>query len=362
MRKLLLSPVFLFLALELSVWTASVKAAPASEKVRVAVIASLSGEAASWGEAIKNGIALGLDQLSPAVRSRLEVRFEDDALQPKNTITAFNKLNSTGGVDIVINPSSATSMALAPLVEVKKITMLAIATDPEICRGRKYVFNFWVTPETEAQILIPEAVRRGYRKIARITSLHNGTLAAIGAFDQTNHGRLEVVVDEQYPLDIKDFRQVIAKVRLRNDVDAIMLTLLPGQLGIFAKQARESGLKQPFFGWETFEDVGELKASNNALVGAWYVNAGDSDGRFIQMYRERFPKASFYSASNAFDAILLIGKAVEGGFAPGRVNEFLATLEDFQGALGTYSATGDQRFLLPAAVKMVTESGFETLR
>ena len=48
MRKLLLSPVFLFLALELSVWTASVKAAPASEKVRVAVIASLSGEAASW--------------------------------------------------------------------------------------------------------------------------------------------------------------------------------------------------------------------------------------------------------------------------------------------------------------------------
>jgi len=41
--------------------------------------------------------------------------------------------------------------------------------------------------------------------------------------------------------------------------------------------------------------------------------------------------------------------------------QFLHTVKDFNGALGTYSASGDNRFTLPAAIKVITADGFKKI-
>jgi len=331
-------------------------------KLRVGAILALTGDGASWGEALRNGMSLALEDLPPDTRRKLDLQYEDDAFNPMNTVSAFNKMLNTTGLDAVITVSSGTSKALAPIAEGKKVTLLAIASDPEICRGRKFVFNFWVTPEEELRLLLPEAVRRGYKNIARITSVHAGSLAAVAALDQISQGELKTVLDEQYPMDVRDFRSFIAKVRAAKNVDAILLTLLPPQLGIFARQAREAGLSQPFFGWETLEDLSEIKSARGALEGAWYVNAGDGRDSFMNRYRARFPESSIYGAANGYDAIMLFARALERDQAPNRLHNFLAELKNFEGVLGTYSATGDQRFSLPAALKVVSGTGFESFK
>ena len=59
--------------------------------------------------------------------------------------------------------------------------------------------------------------------------------------------------------------------------------------------------------------------------------------------------------------ILLMAAAFRQGEGIAGINKFLHTVKDFSGAMGTYSASGKNAFTLPAAIKVVTESGFEEL-
>ncbi len=329
------------------------------DTVNVGVILPLTGEGASIAGTIKNALELAMEKVPAPLKGKINLTYEDDGLQAKNSVTAFNHLLALGKVDVLINVSSGTGNALAPLAEKKGIPFLAIASDPKISEGKKYVFNFWVTPAEEARIALPEAKKRGYKKVARIATTHDGALSITRAFDKANNGQLDIVLDQSYPVTVKDFRPFLTKVRQRKDIDAIVVVLIPGQCGVFAKQAREQGVTLPLFGFELFEDLGEVRASQNALVGQWYVSADDPNGAFWQEYHLRFPDASFFVAGNAYDSIMLITDAIQRGFTRKNMHDYFASLKDFTGVLGTYSATPGNTFSLPAAVKVVTATGFE---
>lgn len=340
----------------------AVSVADTVSELRIAAILPLSGEAASIGAACRNGMIMALDSLPEQTRNKLDITYEDDGLVPARSISALNKIMSQGRVDLVLNLSSGTAKALVTLTEAKRIPFLAVASDYEVGKGRTYAFNFWVTPEEEVRVLIPEMKRRGYKRIARIHTTQSGVLYAKDVFDRLNAGAIDIVLSEDYDPDVKDFRTFLTKLRAKEkETDAVMIFLMPGQLHLFARQMREMGIFLPLFGAEMFEDAQEVALARGALDGAWYVNAGDGDGTFLQGYRQRFPGASSFGAANCHDAVMLAARAEERGVARERLHEYLATLEKFSGALGTYSATGDQRFSLPAALKVVTKDGFETI-
>lgn len=334
---------------------------PSSDIVDIGIILPLTGDGASIAHTMKNAIQLAMEKVPSVVKDKMRLTFEDDGLQAKNSVTAFNHLSALGKLDVLINVSSGTGNALAPLAEKKRVPFLAIASDPKISAHKSHVFNFWVTPDEEVRIAIPEAQKRGYRKIARIFTTHDGAFAITNAFDNQNKDALEIVIDENYPLGIKDFRPFLSKIRQRKDIDAIMVVLLPGQCGTFAKQAREQGVTLPLFGFELFEDLAEVKASQNTLVGQWYVSADDPDNEFWQEYHRRFPDASFFIAGNAYDALMLIAEAISHGFTGKNMQDYFASVKDFKGVVGTFSAAPGNTFSLPAAIKVVKSDGFEKL-
>lgn len=363
MPKLLISKILLVLcSLSLSV-RCFASPAPVSndEKLTVGIIMPLSGEAASIGESCKNAMLMAYEQLTPDTKSKLQLIFEDDAMQAKNSVSAFNKLVRIDGAEVIVNFSSGTARALSPLTEQKQIPLIAVASDPQVVANKKFAVNFWVSPDEEAKLLIPEALARGYKNIARISTIQDGVVAANQAFDRHNQGRINIALDEEYAPDVKDFRTLIAKLRNKGNIDAIIVALMPGQLGVFAKQLRQAQVTLPIFGWEILEDSGEVKASDGALIGAWYVNAADAQAKFIHEFTQKYPNASLFATGNSYDLVLLLAEALKHGGTSKDVNSFLHSVKDFQGTLGTYSASGDNRFTLPAALKVVTKSGFETL-
>ncbi len=333
----------------------------ASSTLRVGVILPSSGDAASVGDAFRNGMQLAIETLSPEDRKRLEFHFEDDALSSTKAVSAFHKLLAQNKIQALVNLSSGTGNALAPLAERHKLPFISVASDVKIVKGRTYPFNLWVTPEEEARVLIPEALRRGYRKVARITAVHEGTYVMRSAMDAENKGKLQFQIDEEVTPDVKDFKTILAKIKTKKELDAIHLILFPGQLSSFAKQARSMGITLPFFSWEFLEDANEIKNSDGALVDAWYVNADNAAGDFNARYLARFPGASLFAAANGYDTVLLLAEAAKRDASSEGVRNFLQTLKDFSGALGRYSATGDNRFTLGAAVKEVTKDGFRKL-
>jgi ABC-type branched-subunit amino acid transport system substrate-binding protein len=334
----------------------------ASAPLKVGAILALSGDGAAMGQAFKNGFELGLEKLPKAVRSHIQVRYEDDALSAKNAVSAFRKLEAEGGVDVVLSFFSASALALSPIIESKKISMLSIAADPNVVRGKSYAFNFWMTPDTATEALITEAQKRGYKKVARISASHSGVAAYNESFERLNNGRVTVVMDEEFSPEVRDFRTFVSKIKSKGDLDAVLVVLLPGQIGLFTKQARAGGFLKDFIGVELFEDKDEVASSAGAMLNQWYVNSDTPSEEFRRAFEQKFPNSSQYTAANGHDAALLLGDAISKGFDKSNLNKYLQNVKDFRGALGTFSSSGDQRFTLPAAIKVVRQSGFEKVQ
>jgi branched-chain amino acid transport system substrate-binding protein len=353
-----------FLLIALLVWMipcAFANPGTITHQYQIGAILPLSGGAASYGEAAQNGMLMAFDSLSAAERARVKILFEDDGLSATRSVSAFRKLVNVDKADAVVCWSSGTCSAIAPIAETAKIPLIAIASDSKISAGRNFVVNFWVTPEEESKLLIPEALRRGYKRIAIISATHDGAIAFRDTFRKHNHGQIEILFDEEYAPDMKDFRSVAARVGALKNLDAIMMNLLPGQSGVAAKQLRQIGVRTPIFGYETLEDRAEVEASEGALVGSWFVTGATGEQTFLAKYRERFPKAATVTVNNCFDAVMLLSHAAQTDQSSAHVAKFLQTVQNFSGASGTFSATGDNRFSLPATLKYITKDGFEEL-
>ena len=154
---------------------------------------------------------------------------------------------------------------------------------------------------------------------------------------------------------------ILAKIKATKDLDAVLPVLVPGQIGIFARQLRQLGVLLPIFGFEFFEDPNEVKSSDGALVGQWYVNNGAATKEFTERYLARFPGGSLFAAGNGNDIVLLLSEAIKRGGTRSKVNGFLHSVKDFSGSLGTYSASGKNTFTLPAVIKVVTPMEFEEI-
>jgi ABC-type branched-subunit amino acid transport system substrate-binding protein len=359
MRKLINS---FFLILFVSLIPAAVKSDQKSPELRLGVIIALTGDWANFSEGASNAMRLAMEKLPPEVRSKVRLIVEDDRSETKQSVAAFQKLLTVDKINALVTWSSATSKAVAPLAESAKIPTIAIASDPAVVKGRKYIFNLWVTPEQETEAVIAEALKRGYSKIARITTINDSSLSIKNAFDKGHQGRFQMVLDEEFPPSDRDFRAYLTKLRNRTPIDALLVVLNPGQVGLFAKQCREMGIQAPLFGYETFEDSNEVKTSNGALEKAWFTTAADMEGNFMREFESLFPKSSKVTASNTFDAVTLQALAGEKASSPEDQIRYLSQLRDYQGASGKFSSTGDNRFSLPATLKVVSGMEFKPLQ
>ena len=206
----------------------------AQEIIQIGAILPLSGEASSMGVACQNGMKLAWEEFPKDLQGRVKLSFEDDGLKSVNTVAAFRKLVNIESAAAVITFSSGPSLSVSPLADAQNVPVVAFASDENVVKDRKYSVNFWVTPDTEAQVMLPEMKRRGYKRIARITTIQSGVEAVSRAFDRENKGKVPILLDEQYSPDTKDFKPYLSKLSTRTDVDATMLLLMPGHLGLFA--------------------------------------------------------------------------------------------------------------------------------
>ena len=353
--------VAIFLCLSLCALS-SARAEPARVTYKIAVIIPLTGPVSSLGQYVKNGIDLALDALPKEQKDAIEVTYDDDQWDPLRTLSAYRKLKREGGADAVFVIGSPTANALVPITEKDKTILIGIgASDPTIAVGRQYSFIHWVTPAVLGETLATELKRRNFKKIALIVNEVSGALADMNGLREalSENGLADRIVYHQTFLrEVTDYRTAVAQMK-HSKADAVVAALFPGPLSAFAKQFRAAGLSAELIGIETFEDESEVKASEGALNGAWYVNASDSSSEFIAAYKAKYKEHPGWGTGNGYDSLTLIAQAVaKAGPSSDKLRDYLRSVKDHQGACGVYSASGDNRFTLPAALKRITDKGF----
>lgn len=366
--SLILIPVFCLV--DLHFVSVAFAQKPFQEPVRVNVIIPLTGDGSSYGDAMRKAIELAL--VDPSDSSKLKVVFDDDGLQPATTAKLFQKALTIDRAQAVLVFGSASGNAVASIAESNKIPTIAIAaSDFNVVKGRRYVFSHWVTPQAEAIKLVAHLKKLGRSKIGLLQAEQDG----MNAFAHSLKEELSKASMDQLKLHLsynpqdKDLRNAIVKAKAA-DLDTLIIALYPGQIGTFYRQAKQQDLKAELVGWETVEDSNEVKASEGAMVGSWYVGVADPAQDFSLRFQERFKVAPGIVSANTYDTIKIliaaidenkVKKSSENTTMAEQIVDYLKELKNFKGAAGTYSASGDNRFLVPAAIKRIEQDSFKAI-
>ena len=350
-RTILLTLVGLVSNLLIPISMAFGESAGCIHHYRIGVVLSLTGGPSSSGEGIKNSILLARQRFDSG--NCVDFRFEDDQFQPKNTVIAVSKLLEVDRVDGVIVYGTPTSLAVTERLEREKVPMVALSILDRVVQGKQFVMKHWCTAERLNESVIQEVRKRGYKKVAIISTVNDAMLKLRDLYKKSAIS--EVVVDEEVNKDDLDFNALALKLK-HSGADAIYLLLYPPQTGLFVKRFRQIEKEIPLFGVHNAEDSAEVAVSEGAMFGMWLANADDKTGEnYYTTYLEHYAKTPTLGGGSGFDVAKMI---IEGAHNSKNLNDYLHSIRNFSGAFGVYDATSDNDFNFKAKIKLVTPEGF----
>ena len=239
------------------------------ETLKIGNLHALTGTGASWGLPCtrvsqtlcdivndKGGITVG------GKTYRLELISEDDQYTAAGGRAAIEKLIFRDNVKYVIGFSSASALAIMPIIHKNKIIFIPHCSTPRVFDMRSpYLFKSFV-PSSQVERNIPLFIAQNLPKVKRIAAFYandatgKDTLAGlklgIEDVNKTQPGRVELVAEDSFERSSTDFTPQLTRL-LRSKPDAISdcASCSPATAPMLVKQARDLGYKGYFISAST---------------------------------------------------------------------------------------------------------------
>lgn len=292
----------------------------AQEKIKLGVIVTLSGPAATLGQQVRDGFALAVKDLGGKMGGRdVEVIVADDELKPDAAVTKVKGLLERDKVDFVVGPifSNILQAIHRPVTE-SKTFLISPNAGPSTFAGKDCNPFFYVTSYQNDQvheILGKVAQDRGYKRMYLMVPNYQAGKDSVAGFKLDYKG--EIVEESYMPLNTLDFQPELSKISSQKP-DALF-TFMPGGLGVnLVKQYRQAGLADSIPVLSAFTvDESTLPAQQDAAVGMfgganWAPNLDNPQNKkFVAAYEAAYNVVPGTYAFQAYDAAMLIDSAVK---------------------------------------------------
>ena len=293
--------------------------APVSERLKVGLLATLSGPPAALGQQARNGFELALKDLGGKLGGRdIDLVVQDDELKPDVGVGKARTLVEREKVAFVVGPtfSNILGAVMRPITAGGAI-LISPNAGPSSSAGKDCNPNFFVTSYQNDQVhevLGHYAQDAGIKRAFIIAPNYQAGRDALAGFKRDFRGE---VVDEAYvPLNQLDYAAELSKIAAARP-DAIF-AFLPGGMGVnFVKQFRQAGLAESVKFLSAFTvDETNLPAQGDAALGFfsgsnWAPNLDvAANHRFVAAYERAYGAVPASYAFHAYDAALLIDSAL----------------------------------------------------
>src|SRR4029077_16820250 len=141
--------------------------------ISIGSVLPLSGDAAHWGIPARTGAELAVHEIKAAggIRARcLAVVVEDAGCSPDDGVSAFNTIMASAKPPVAVLGAvcSSVTLALAPLVESRKVVLISPAsTSPKLTGAGDFIFRVVPSGSVRGQVFAEYLYRdRGLRKLA----------------------------------------------------------------------------------------------------------------------------------------------------------------------------------------------------
>jgi branched-chain amino acid transport system substrate-binding protein len=318
--------------------------------IKLGVAEALSGGAAQYGAAIRNGFQLAADEINAAggaQGNKLVLVIEDEQGKKEEAINVFKKLIFQDNVLMVFGPTlSNSAQAADPIAQGAKTVVFGTSNTADgITSIGDYVFRNSVT---EADVL-PETIKVAVKKagIKKVAVMYGSddvfTKSGYDNFKKALEDlKIPVTTTETFAKGDVDFKAQLTKIKASNP-DAIVLSALLAEGAPIMVQARQLGLNVPVIGGNGMNslkvfDLAKDKADGLYVGSPWSSsNATPENTKFVKAYNDKFKTAPDQFAAQAYDAMYILNAALKQVKLTGNLAADRAAL---QAALPTVKWTG----------------------
>ena len=217
-----------------------VYAAPSSG-LTIGVSVPLTGEAALYGNDIRNGIQFANKELAGG---RYRLIIEDDKCSGQSAAAVAQKFAAIDKVDYVLGYGcSGALMAAAPILEKAEIITIGAGTSaPEVAQAGEYIFRTAPNDNDTAAVLGPY-IAAHYRHLALMAEETTYAQGVADALVRALSGSPVTVTRFSFLPSDRDFRSLLVRARAMQP-DAIFVTT-QSDLGLVAWVKQQAAFKFP---------------------------------------------------------------------------------------------------------------------
>jgi len=334
-----------------------VGAASCSRPVLVGVVVSDTGAAAPYGEKVRRGLEVALDEVHAAggVGRRTRLLYRDDATNPDVGAQATRELIEKEGARILIGAvSSPVTLRIAPLCQSHRVLLLSpTSSSPEISGAGDWIFRNFPSDTLEGTSMADFARDLGLARVAvlAVQNEFGAGLSRVFAAHFAGGDSRKVIGSLQYREgDADAFGALAEQVRTLAPDGVYVAGYAEDTAGILAA-LRAAGFRWMVLGTSSMTLDAVRRAGPAAEGLVFPETAFDPQSprratrRFVAAYRARFHEDPDRFAAHAYDALKLLVLAMEreGSADPESVRKGLNSIEDYAGATGpvAFDENGD---------------------
>lgn len=328
----------------------SIIARAAEETIRIGVVSPQTGAAAQSGQFMRNGITLALDAINAkggVLGRKMEMVVADDQTTNPGAVLAFSRLASDASMVAFIGSIRSTQVqAMSPDVLKQGKPMMIGGTDPRLThQGNQWLFRCRPNDTYSAKTIAAYGTETlGHKKIALIYSTDAfGTGGRDALTTELKALGLTPVLSVGYTNQQADFTPVVLQVRTSGADLITSYFTYETDLGVFAKQLRQLGVRTPWLGSPSIVNTSALELAGNALydtygVADYAVDASTESKAFGSAYQTRFKALPDNQGSWAFDATNVLATAIANAKStePQAMRKAILDIQGYKGAEGEY--------------------------
>lgn len=314
--------------------------------ITIGFISHLTGDAAVYGESIRMGTEVALQEINDAggINGRpLEVVFEDDKLDANQAVAAARRLIEQEGVPVIMgSASSSISLSIAPIVEEAGVVQIsAVSTSPDLAAFEN-VFMVMPSDADQGAAWADIARQWGVEEAALMYINNDYGIGVKENFkDHFLAGGGVILAEQGFAVGATDVRSELLKVK-QSGAEVVFLVSHVKEGVLVLSQARELDLDATWVTDVAMQTQEVLDLAGEAAEGLYAIQWGRKDHptyqQFAAAFTEQHGREVSIWADFAYDTTKLVAEAIaNAGTDPQAIAQWLLSVDGLEGATGPIS-------------------------
>ncbi|MCR4805995.1 MAG: ABC transporter substrate-binding protein [Clostridia bacterium] len=296
--------------------------------IKVGATGPLTGGAAIYGQAVKNGAEIAVEEVNAKGGIQFEFNMQDDTHDPEKAQNAYNSLVDWG-MDMMMGTvtSAPAEVTAANVYEDRYFFLTPSASSTNVIDGKDNVFQMCFTdPNQGSGSATYISENKMGSKIAIIWKNDDSYSTGIrNTFvEKAAELGLNIVAEETFTEATKtDFSVQVAKCQ-EAGADLVFLPMYYEPASLILNQASSAGYAPTWFGVDGMDGILTMEGFDTSLAEGVVVltpysadDASEMNQSFVKKYQEKFGEIPNQFAADGYDCIYAMYKAAtEAGIDP----------------------------------------------